>query len=1065
MSTERCIGDFTDGETDAGAWRVRCFLRSARLFTCAFGLTGMFAIGADALAGDGPEPRKRGRIGIRQSSAAIGVEKSSGELSDTEKAMIEGSKRREAMRGASGIPYAVVRRQMEEIGRGIDGMRQEIEEWGTLSVSSPMFAMPDFPEGDAKTPVFAVGMNKPAAEWFIEAGKSEGSADFSERILNTLSVSGAVQSSPEAAFAGRLQRDKIATEQKLFEAEVAKRRLLEEEALADHQGKREALAEASRIQIQTTRRDADRALIERREADLIAQRQRATADAAQSTLRRKEAELARAQDALDAKPDDPDLTVRRDAAERARNEARTAADLATGDATAAEAELTRRRADETAASQKLVDALNASPGTVDLESTAKIPTESPTFDAALLPEEPAVGDALKAAKAAVADIPAVTRAKIEDLGDNSFATSTRPKDETTAFPARSRLIETAGNKTIQEIFNFLGDPAAALVFKDKPVLMGVATVSANPGWRTRRDYDGQVDVQATYSWVEARRETLERIVQQPQLFPPGMKAVAEAHLASGTWPRPDASVGNAHAVPKPELDFSTSAPLVMAVSPLMERQALDLTSSRARQDEMALFLSASLARSGLKGQAEVFDKFVKLRRQDVATRSVLPVLNAYNTGGGIFGFQFGSRLDALDKPGSRNPKAAQQLGKQAFPVLLMFGFTRTDIAPKLAVEKGTVRIYEPEIELVQTTRWSRQEKRGVFHSAIRSVLLPGFPGRPMQAPSDIYGRLHDVGEALNRFRGPITRHAILENNRNVAGWLTKMDADLEVMKAAYFGYATSVALPVDAMIAPAPKPAEPPKPEAFPIIAEVFPGQLHLTTPPGGTSDILTGRLVIVGKDLDRLDGDANPELLPAGVGEARAIRDALVAGGSQARAYEFSITESVSHIQLRLPVKPRVKDEPPASVFTGLIEVNARFEPRPQFISTPDRIPFLRQTFAALPAAGDAAASKIIHVEVWTKSRNLSRRDFRAAVAEVQSILPKSPEPPAPPRTVEITVEDARPLGPDDDDFGVVLSMKVPGDFQECTFILRTTARYRVGSNPEIIALTTQPITVEITQ
>lgn len=591
---------------------------------------------------------------------------------------------------------------------------------------------------------------------------------------------------------------------------------------------------------------------------------------------------------------------------------------------------------------------------------------------------------MTAGQTAATKPPAVTpTAGLSTLGDDALPGLPGKKDEEAVFPARSRLIEAAGNKTMQEIFNFLGDPKAALVFQDKPILFGVATVSANPGWRTRRDYDGQVDVNTTYQWAPARIETLRRIVEQKEEFPPGIREEAQFYLDNGHWRRGGTSRNGALIRKAQDLDKQSTGPLVVAVSPLMERQAIDMSSSRARQSEIALFLSASLARAGLKAQGEVFNKFVKLQREDVATRSVLPVLNAYNTGGGLFGFQFGPRLDAVDNPGGKNPKPAKQLSKQSFPVLLMCGFTKTDIAPQLAIYGDELRIYEPEIKLVQTTRWSRQQKRGAFHSGLRSVVFPGFPGRPMQSPSSIYGDLREVGRKFTIYKPYIELYALEQCDVNVDSWLEKVEADMEVMNSAYFGYTNTVALPVDVLVGPAPAEPASPKAAPHPVIAAVFPQRLEVTRVEGASGGVLRGRMLIGGQDLDQVDLAAPPLVLPEGAASAVRISDLLTSAGKSALAYEVTFDRAARSVQLALPLRRADDSAPRRYVYTPLMEVAARFDPPPGIVATPEHIDITERRFSNAPQGRDAQRTRTLFLNlrvfaqicVPTKSKRLRSR------------------------------------------------------------------------------------------
>lgn len=269
--------------------------------------------------------------------------------------------------------FRIVSGYMQQMEKGMDSLRREVEEWGTLNVSSPMFAAPEFMDGTTRNAAFPFGFEKDANDWFVEAGKSEGSVQFLERIFNTFMLAGTLQASPDEAFAFSLKKKKLETEQQLFDAELTKKQLLEEEALADHATKRTQLAEASQLQITVAREEANRALLARQEAEIISQKQQSISDAAQSLLTRRKAELAIAVNAAAANPADEIVQARLASAQRARDDAQTAATVATGDLTAAKTEMERRQATESAAQTKLATALTNAPASPPSPATSPFP--------------------------------------------------------------------------------------------------------------------------------------------------------------------------------------------------------------------------------------------------------------------------------------------------------------------------------------------------------------------------------------------------------------------------------------------------------------------------------------------------------------------------------------------------------------------------------------------------------------------------------------------------------------------------------------------------------------------
>ena len=178
------------------------------------------------------------------------------------------------------------------------------------------------------------------------------------------------------------------------------------------------------------------------------------------------------------------------------------------------------------------------------------------------------------------------------------------------------------------------------------------------------------------------------------------------------------------AVPDVALNYD-AAPLVAAVSPFTDSQTLDLQSSIREQQARALQIAASLSGLGATGQAKYFRDYVKRLEQDVATRGAENFVSAFSTSGGVFGYQIGPRLRAIDRVGSKDGKPDHTLERMSFPVLIIIGIDRDDlnlrIRPKMKTDFTTgeplypdkvVEIVEPALKFRQTTRWIPLGVRG-----------------------------------------------------------------------------------------------------------------------------------------------------------------------------------------------------------------------------------------------------------------------------------------------------------------------------------------------------------------
>jgi len=149
------------------------------------------------------------------------------------------------------------------------------------------------------------------------------------------------------------------------------------------------------------------------------------------------------------------------------------------------------------------------------------------------------------------------------------------------------------------------------------------------------------------------------------------------------------------------------APLVAGISPLMETQVLDLKDSYGRQDQVAIALAAALRMGGQKGSAQIFDRYMRQQTKTAVTLSSLPVVNTFSASGGLFGFQVGPRLRALNNPASRIGGSANVLDRQSFPAVLIIGMDRADISPTICKDyDGKYYVFEPQLLIRQTSRWN-----------------------------------------------------------------------------------------------------------------------------------------------------------------------------------------------------------------------------------------------------------------------------------------------------------------------------------------------------------------------
>jgi hypothetical protein len=563
-----------------------------------------------------------------------------------------------------------VRRAAEELDR-VEG---EVEEWGTVTISAPLLEAPD---GDR----FKFGLTKKADDFYEDARNNfqGGAADF-EQVVNMFGLGVDVAMNPMIAAKYAADVSKYYRQEADFERGAATRRELERRQLESQTRAAEAQYQAETL---AAKADYDAAVADagKKRDDAVAkaaeERDKVLTDGASSAAQKKAAREA--------------YEGQRKAAEGAYK-----TDAMAGEATRrqAVAEAEKHRADAYAP-----------------PAGAGAAGEEPSYPDAATKPEPAPDTLAPNADKARGVLADSKFAGFKGLLGAEF----KPK-----ISDRTAINMAAGDRATEAIFDLLGDPNGAHPFQDRQVLFGVSMVAVNPGWRTRKGYAADLAVICRYSYQPARRSVVAAFVADAGVDPGVRRMVAKAYHLPMTCEVERAEEVNG--VPK-ELNYDElyadeggrpreggPSPLVAAVSPMTETQTLDLASSFRRQNEVAIRLAFALHLAGLTGQAAAFEQFVKSQQQDVETATAVNTVNAYSHVGGLFGFQVGPRLVAIERVRKgKLPGAAEVLDRQSFPVLVIFGVNRSE-AVRVGVKDGRVTAYEAHIELMTQPAWMPTEE-------------------------------------------------------------------------------------------------------------------------------------------------------------------------------------------------------------------------------------------------------------------------------------------------------------------------------------------------------------------
>ncbi|WP_395752926.1 hypothetical protein [Prosthecobacter sp.] len=707
-------------------------------------------------------------------------------------------------------------------GRAADGLKKEMDEWGTMAIA-PLLYAPGDPsyykkEGDAND-------TRPAHPFRMEEGTAP--QDAAEQltlnglygaynVANGQSLFGQRTQTRVLAEAG-VKVDAVAqavetAKMALFQENLSKaRQTTVNNRAAAVQNTQEQQARMAKAQAAADKADADLEEARRVKTDATVARIQAEGDVTVAGLKKDNAAAA-----LKTATDDQQAAVKREddakddpaklalaTADRMKADENLAAAKANYDAAVADqqaktllvpgatARETKASADFTAVEERQ-KAASAEAGSARSDLTAarkaeltaeNAQTDFP--DANHVPKTSDISDPLNAAK--LSDIKTLMD-KVSDVGTVGGKDKLLPAVPTGAgsFPPLARINAAASALTVKNILSFLGNPEAAAAFADKRILFGVTTLSVNPGWRTKQDFKGVIDAKLVAKPIRARDETIREMVNCAD-YPIGLRA-AIAH----SYPRAlteeqrqffkhkkDFTFKECQAYSQPPRQNMTL--MVHAVSPMVDAQNLDLASSIARQDEVALYLSATLAQAGAAGAGNLFTSWAKERRKDVATRSTMATANSFSMGD-HFGFEIGTRLRGLDDDDAKGNKAAQTLDRQTFPVLLILGMSKADAMPTLEVEqvKGGFRfnIYEPHIVLDYSARWSRT------HHSMWTAWY-----KPNRSPSDGYAEVLKNGRVFERAetdfktavwpeKGSPYRRAIHDTKDNVSRELDSLEKGL-----------------------------------------------------------------------------------------------------------------------------------------------------------------------------------------------------------------------------------------------------------------------------------------------
>jgi hypothetical protein len=187
------------------------------------------------------------------------------------------------------------------------------------------------------------------------------------------------------------------------------------------------------------------------------------------------------------------------------------------------------------------------------------------------------------------------------------------------------------------------------------VIFAIVQVSCNPGWRTKEHYIADCSASLEYSKLDPRKHE-------------------------------DADWDEEKYISRAD----RRTPTVFSVLPLIDAQTVEMANSQREVTQLAFQLAVSLPAHGVNVKAKDLFQFVRRYSRDLRSRTPIPVVNSYSSGG-TFGFRFSPSFQAMRDPAQKNARAANVLLPTSFPALI------------------TVVVHQSDIDFIkQNYPWSKQ---------------------------------------------------------------------------------------------------------------------------------------------------------------------------------------------------------------------------------------------------------------------------------------------------------------------------------------------------------------------
>jgi hypothetical protein len=222
------------------------------------------------------------------------------------------------------------------------------------------------------------------------------------------------------------------------------------------------------------------------------------------------------------------------------------------------------------------------------------------------------------------------------------------------------LREAQDNTMRQKIYKQMSYPKG---IKDyNTVIFAIVEVSCNPGWRTKEHYIAECSASLEYSDLCSKEHV----------------SLSEQRL-----------------------------PIVFSVLPLLDAQTVEMANSQREVTQLAFQLAASLPAHGVNVRAKDLFQFVRRYSRDLRSRTPIPVVNSFSSGG-TFGFRFSPSFQAMRDPAQKNARAGNVLLPTSFPALVTVVMHNDDI--EHVVNESKQKGGEPGLLTHVSTRWFLKDR-------------------------------------------------------------------------------------------------------------------------------------------------------------------------------------------------------------------------------------------------------------------------------------------------------------------------------------------------------------------